>query len=67
MQREKAGADNFHTLERLLSRLAFDTFLFGTAIIRTSLNSNDIYDFMVSDNHKNWHGLNYTINIRLCQ
>jgi hypothetical protein len=45
-QREKAGADNFHTCERLLSRLAFDTFLFGTAIIRTSLDSIDIYDLM---------------------
>ena len=26
------GVDNFHTDERLLSRLALDTFLFGTAI-----------------------------------
>ncbi len=28
----KAGASNFHTLERLLSRLAFETFFFGTAM-----------------------------------
>ena len=26
------GMDSFHTLERLLSLRAFDTFLFGTAI-----------------------------------
>ncbi len=26
------GRSSFHTLERLLSRLAFDTFLFGTAM-----------------------------------
>ena len=28
-----AGASNFQTLERLLSRLALDVFLFGTATI----------------------------------
>ena len=30
------GRSSFHTFERLLSRLAFDTFLFGTAIPYTS-------------------------------
>jgi hypothetical protein len=29
-----AGASIFQTLERLLSRLAFDTFLYGTAIYK---------------------------------
>jgi hypothetical protein len=28
-----AGASNFQTLERLLSRLALEVFLFGTAIL----------------------------------
>ena len=29
------GRSSFHTFERLLSRLAFDTFLFGTAMLPT--------------------------------
>jgi len=28
------GASSFHTFERLLSLLAFDTLLFGTAIVQ---------------------------------
>jgi len=34
---ENAGASSFQTLERLLSLLALDIFLFGTAMFSTSL------------------------------
>jgi hypothetical protein len=33
LQRENDGADNFQTCDLLLSRLALETFRFGTAII----------------------------------
>jgi hypothetical protein len=39
-QADIPGTVNFQTLERLLSLRAFETFLFGTAMIYTSFASN---------------------------
>jgi hypothetical protein len=41
----KAGAESFHTEERLLSRLDFDTLVFGTAILNFLLNKRYYLNF----------------------